>query len=108
VGTDPIAERLRPGRLDVGEVRGAHHRDEDLRSAHLAGQPIDDHRHGVTGVIDEQLVATDVGLAHRERGIVDVIMHAGKESAFTFEQPISLVFAVHKEFSEERIRRYHI
>ncbi len=42
-----------------------------------------------------------------ERGIVDVIMHAGKESAFTFEQPISLVFAMHKDFSEDRIRRYH-
>jgi hypothetical protein len=44
VGTDPIADRLRPGRLDESEVRGAHHRDEDLRPAHLAGQPVDDHR----------------------------------------------------------------
>jgi hypothetical protein len=25
--------------------------------AHLAGQPIDDHRHRVAGLIDEQLVA---------------------------------------------------
>lgn len=41
-----------------------------------------------------------------ERGIVDVIMHAGKESAFAFKQPISLVFAIHKDFSEERIQRY--
>jgi hypothetical protein len=39
VDADPIAERLRPGRLDIGEVRGADHRDEDLRLAHLAGQP---------------------------------------------------------------------
>jgi hypothetical protein len=31
VSTDPIPERLRPGRLDVSEVRGVHHRDEVLR-----------------------------------------------------------------------------
>jgi hypothetical protein len=65
--TDPIAELLRPGRLDIGEARGAHHRDEDMRLAHLAGQPVDDHRHRVAGVIDEQLVAAHVGLAHRDR-----------------------------------------
>jgi hypothetical protein len=26
-------ESLRPGRLDIREIRGAHHRDEDLRLA---------------------------------------------------------------------------
>jgi hypothetical protein len=67
VGTNPIAKRLRPGRLDVGEVRGAHDRDEDLCLAHLAGPPVDDHRYRVAGVINEQLVATHVGLAHRDR-----------------------------------------
>jgi hypothetical protein len=67
VGTDPIAERLRPRRLDIGEARRAHHRHEDLRLAYLAGQPVDDHRHCVAGVIDEQLVAAHVGLAHRDR-----------------------------------------
>ena len=67
VGTDPIAERLCPGRLDIGEARRAHHCDEDLRLAHLAGQPVDDHRHRVAGVIDEQLVAAHVGLAHGDR-----------------------------------------
>jgi hypothetical protein len=67
VRRDPIGEPLRPGRLDVGEVRSAHHRDEDLRLPRLAGQPVDDHRHGVAGVIDKQLVATDMGLAHGDR-----------------------------------------
>src|SRR5262245_49674562 len=67
VGADPIAERLRPGRLDIGEARRAHHRDEDLRLAYLAGQPVDDHRHCGAGVIDEQLVAAHMGLAHADR-----------------------------------------
>jgi hypothetical protein len=53
VGADPITERLRPGRLDIGEARGAQHRDEDLRLAHLAGHPVDDHRHRVAGIVDE-------------------------------------------------------
>ena len=35
--------------------------------AYLAGQPVDDHRHRVAGVIDEQLVAAHMGLAHRDR-----------------------------------------
>ena len=38
-----------------------------MRLAHLAGQPVDDHRHRVTGVIDEQLVAAHMGLAHGDR-----------------------------------------
>jgi hypothetical protein len=57
VGADPVAKLLRPGRLHIGEVRRAHDGDEDLRLAYLSGQPVDDHRHGVAGVIDEQLVA---------------------------------------------------
>ena len=64
---DPIGKCLRPGRLDIGEVRRAHDGDEDLRRAHFAGQPVDDHRYGVAGVIDEQFVAAHVGLAHRNR-----------------------------------------
>src|SRR5436190_7981159 len=60
VGTDPIAKRLRPGRLDVGEARGPHPRDEDLCLAHLAAPPVDGHRYRVAGVMDEELVATDV------------------------------------------------
>ena len=55
-------------------------------------------------------VTTDPGKKFSEtyeRGIVDALVHAGKESAFTFNQPIALVFAHHKEFSEQRIQRYH-
>jgi hypothetical protein len=64
VRADPIAKRLCPGRLDIGEVRSAHDRDEDLRRARLSGQPIDDHRHGVAGIINKQFIAAQVGLAH--------------------------------------------
>ena len=51
----------------MGEVRRPHNGDEDLRRAHFTGQPVDDHRYGVAGVINEQFVATHVGLAHRNR-----------------------------------------
>jgi hypothetical protein len=37
-----------------------------LRLARLSGQPVDDYRHRVAGVIDEQLVAAHMALAHRD------------------------------------------
>src|SRR5258707_388277 len=49
------------------EVGGAQDGDENLRRTDLAGEPVDDHRHRVAGVIDKQLVATDVGLPHGDR-----------------------------------------
>ena len=57
VGVDPVGQRLRPARLRKGEARRAEHGDEDLRLADLAGQPVDDDRHPVAGVIDEQPLA---------------------------------------------------
>lgn len=66
---DPIAERLRPGPLDLAGARRAYHGDEDLRLAYLAGQPIDDHRRRVAGVIAEQLVTAHMGLAHGDRAL---------------------------------------
>jgi hypothetical protein len=66
-GGDPVAERLRPARLGVGEVRGAEDGDKDLRRPGFAGQSIDEYRHRVAGVVDEQLVAAGVGLTHRHR-----------------------------------------
>jgi hypothetical protein len=67
VGSDPIAEPLRPVRFGIGEVGGPEHGDKNLRRPGLAIEPIDDHRHRVTGVIDKQLVAAAVGLPHRQR-----------------------------------------
>ena len=65
MGADPVAETLRPGRFAITEVRGAHHRYEDLGAPHRALQPVDDDGNRVAGIVDEQLVAADMGLAHR-------------------------------------------
>ena len=67
MGADPVGQRLGPARLSVGEVGGAQDRDENLCRTDLAGEPINDHRHRVAGVIDKQLVAADVSLPHRHR-----------------------------------------
>jgi hypothetical protein len=64
---DPVSQRLGPARLGISEVGGAHDGDENLRRTDLAGEPVDDHRHRVAGVIDKQLVAADMGLPHRDR-----------------------------------------
>ncbi len=58
-GADPIGQCLGPARLGIGEVGGAHDGDENLRRTDLTGEPVDDHRHRVAGVIDKQLVAAD-------------------------------------------------
>ena len=38
-----------------------------MRRPRLAAAPVDDHRHGVAGVVHEHLVAAQVGLAHGHR-----------------------------------------
>jgi len=63
----PVSQRLGPARLGIGEVGGAHDRDENLCRTDLAGEPIDDHRDRVASVIDKQPVATEMGLPHRDR-----------------------------------------
>jgi len=65
MGADPVGEPLRPRRLRVGEARCAEHGDEDLRRSALTGQAVDHHRHAIAGIVDEQLVAGRMGLAHR-------------------------------------------
>ena len=67
MGADPIGQCLGPARLGIGEIGSAHDGDENLRRTDLAGEPVDDHRHRVAGVIVKQLVATGVGLPHRDR-----------------------------------------
>ena len=67
VGVDPVGQRLRPARLGEGEARGPQHRNEDLRHADFAGEAIDDDRHAVAGIVDEQALAGGVRLAHRHR-----------------------------------------
>ncbi len=66
VGADPVRQRLRPGRLGVGEAGGTEHGHEDLRHADLAGHRIGD-RHPLAGVVDERLVPGHVLLTHCRR-----------------------------------------
>ena len=66
VRLDPVLQRLRPGRLRVGVAGSAHHADEDLRFPHLAAVRVHD-RDLLAGVVDEQLVAGHVMLAHDRR-----------------------------------------
>ena len=45
----------------------AQHRDEDLRHADFAGEPVNDDRNAVAGVIHEQPLAGGVRHRHRQR-----------------------------------------
>ena len=56
VCSNPVRQRLRPGRLRKGVAGGAEHGDEDLGPAHLAGRAVD-HFHGVAGEVDEHPLA---------------------------------------------------
>ena len=67
MGVDPVGQRLRPARMRKSEARRAEHGDEDLRLADFAGQPVDDDRNPIAGVIDEQPLAGRVRLPHRRR-----------------------------------------
>ena len=67
MGVDPVGQRLCPARMRKSEARRAEHRDEDLRFPDFAGQPVDDDRHAVARVIDEQPLAGHVRLPHRHR-----------------------------------------
>ena len=57
---------LRPGRLGVGEVRGAEHADENLRLADFARRRIGD-PDPLARIVDERLLPGDVVLAHHRR-----------------------------------------
>ena len=59
----PVRQRLRPGRLGIGEVRGAEHGDENLRLADLSRRRIGD-PDPLARIVDERLLPGDVVLAH--------------------------------------------
>ena len=63
VRAQPVGQFLRPGGLGEGVAGRAEDGDVDLRLAYLAGSPINDW-HGLAGVINEQLLAGTVFLAH--------------------------------------------
>ena len=66
VRAGPVRQRLCPGRLGVGEVRGAEHADEYLRLADFAGRRIDD-PDPLARIVDERLLPGDMVLAHHRR-----------------------------------------
>ena len=59
----PVRQRLRPGRLGVGEVRGAEHADKNLRLADFARRRIGD-PDPFARIVDERLLPGDVVLTH--------------------------------------------
>ena len=67
MGVDPVGKRLRPARMRKSEARRAEHRDKDLHLVDFAGQPINNDRNPIAGVIDEQTLAGRVRVSHRRR-----------------------------------------
>jgi hypothetical protein len=63
VGANPIGQPLGPGGLGIGVVARPQHRDEDMRSACLARQALDD-RHGLPRIVHKALLARALLLAH--------------------------------------------
>ena len=59
----PVRQRLRPGRLGVGEVRSAEHADKNLRLTDLSRRRIGD-PDPLARIVDERLLPGDVVLAH--------------------------------------------
>ena len=66
VGAGPVRQLLRPGRLGVGEVRGAEHGHEDLRLADFARRRIGN-PDPLARIVDERLFSGDMVLAHHWR-----------------------------------------
>src|SRR5207245_149687 len=65
VAGDPVRDLLRARGFGVGVVRGAQRGDEEFDRDHLAGGGVDDRR-PLPGVVDEQLGAGAMDLAHRQ------------------------------------------
>ena len=66
VRSDPIAEPLRPRRFRPGVARRPERGDEQLRGQHLTSRAVD-HVQRRAGIVDEQLLAGDMGLPHGRR-----------------------------------------
>ena len=66
MSADPVGQRLREGRLDVGVARRAQHGDEHLGAAHLAGTTVNQVDR-LAGIVDEQPLARRMDLAHGRR-----------------------------------------
>jgi len=73
VGANPVRQRLRPGRLGIGQAGRPKYGDEDLRRAYHARDRVGD-RHQLAGVVEMIL------LRMAQRGEVDARRHPNVES----------------------------
>ena len=72
VRIDPVGQLLGPGRLGVGEVAGAEHRDEQLDRPQLTRAPVDQ-AGPLAREVDEGLLASAVDLSHRRPQPLDPV-----------------------------------
>ena len=72
VRIDPVRQLLGPGRLGVGEVAGAEHRDEQLDRPQLTRAPVDQ-AGPLAREVDEGLLASPVDLSHRRPQPLDPV-----------------------------------
>ena len=80
MAANPVRQALGPGGFAVGVVGGAQYGDKDGRLPNLAGHRIDN-GHRWASIVDEQLLAWGVRLAHAERESTDPPPIVGAEAA---------------------------
>ena len=82
----PVRQLLRPGRLGIGEVRGAEHGDENLRLADLARGGVHD-ADALAGIVDEDLVAGRHGAAASPASVVARSRGADRKNGCSHSPP---------------------
>jgi hypothetical protein len=89
----PVRQLLRPGRLRIGQVRGAEHGDENLRLTDLPRGGVHD-ADALAGIVDENLVAGDMVLPHHRRQppleAAEQIAEAAVAISFRMRRPVFL------------------
>ena len=64
----PVIQPLGPGRLHIGVIAGAQHRNKHLSLAEFTGSAVHD-RHGGTRIVHKHLLTRPMGLAHHDIGV---------------------------------------
>jgi hypothetical protein len=91
VGADPLGQCLAPARFRVGVIGSPQHGDEDVGATLLTRRGVE-HRHGVAGPIDEQLLASGMRLPHRRRhGLAPIAIEVAKAAIAVAVDVLGLV-----------------